>query len=267
MPKKQTCSGTKSDLLPHKPKPNSYKKTRRPTGLFVRDGAISKSTSRAVWNYFNTPDFPWEQRFKRFSTCHYNNKKFGPYVGDEQQADFERDYPAMHAMVHEATFWMNEHIAQFEPDSSFKRFKPESVNVHKHEPGWGLGAHYDDSHDEGMGIVLMITVCDPDAYNPIPREFRFTDPVGGYQYSVRTPDGNCVVFKDACYDFWRHESIRNKKQTGTALSFTVRLKSVDGYLNFKNDKKYGRGAPAAEMTAHMRMREQGMDCAPGVDMC
>ena len=262
MPK--SASGTKSDLIPYAPKP--WKKDRKPLGLFVNNNGISKETARSVWEFFDKPDFPWKQRFKRFKkTAHHNVWHCGPYVGDEQQAKFERECTPIHTMVHEATASMNEYIGQFEPDSSFRLFTPESVNVHIHKPGWGLGAHYDDSHEEGRGMVMMITVAHPDAPNPTPRTFLFTDPVGGYEWRVQTPNCNVVVFKDAAYDFWRHESIRNPNQTGDYLSLTVRKADVDGYNNRANDRKFLRGAPAAEKTSHKRMREKGWKRAPGLD--
>ena len=244
---------TNDDLLPEAPKPWAHVE---PKGLFVVEEGVNSFTAEAVWDFFNTPDFPWVQRFGvRFpKTAKFNNYRIGPFTGDDEQRAFEDKYPAVFKMCQEAVATMRAHLERKEPDSSFKHFKPESVNVHKHEPGWGLGAHYDDTHDVGHGMVLMVSITDRRHRMGQHRLFQFTDPVRGRKYGVYTPNRQVLLFKDACYDFWRHESIRDKKQTGTCLSFTIRLKSIDGYNNFSDDRKYPKGASAAAMWAHKRIR-------------
>lgn len=244
---------TNDDLMPEAPKPWAIVK---PKGLFVVEDGVDPRTASAVWDFFNTPDFPWFQRFgARFpKTAKFNNYRIGPFTGDDEQRAFEDKYPAVYTMCQEAVATMRAHLERNEPDSSFKHFKAESVNVHKHEPGWGLGAHYDDTHDVGHGMVLMVSITDPkDRIGPR-RKFMFTDPVQGRKYEVDTPNRQIILFKDECYDFWRHESIRDKHQSGTCLSFTIRLKSIDGYNNFADDRKYAKGAPAAARWAHKRLR-------------
>jgi hypothetical protein len=134
---------------------------------------------------------------------------------------------------------------------AFDVFNPETASVHKHMPNWGLGAHYDNSQDMGAGLVLMINISTDDA---VPREFMFTDPPGGRKFSVFTPDKTGVVFTGNAYDFWKHESVRNPKQSGTCYSMTIRLKSVCGYGKKASDGlEYKPGAPAAEKVAHERI--------------
>ncbi len=242
---------TNKDYLADAPKPWAIVK---PKGLFIVPDGVRLRTAEAVWDFFNTPDFPWFQRFGvRFpKTAKFNNYRIGPFMGDDEQRAFEDKYPAVYQMCQEAVAAMRAHLEAKEPDSSFKHFKAESVNVHKHEPGWGLGAHYDDTHDVGHGMVLMASISKDQLH--LPRKFMFTDPVRGRKYEVFTPNRQVLLFKDACYDFWRHESIRDKHQSGTCLSFTIRLKSIDGYNNFADDRKYPKGAPAAAMWAHKRIR-------------
>ena len=242
---------TNDDLLPEAPKPWAIVK---PKGLFIVPDGVRLRTAEAVWDFFNTPDFPWFQRFGvRFpKTAKFNNFRIGPFMGDDEQRAFEDKYPAVYQMCQEAVAAMRAHLEAKEPDSSFKHFKAESVNVHKHEPGWGLGAHYDDTHDVGHGMVLMVSISKDQLH--LPRKFMFTDPVQGRKYELFTPNRQVILFKDECYDFWRHESIRDKHQSGTCLSFTIRLKSIDGYNNFADDRKYPKGAPAAARWAHKRLR-------------
>ena len=246
---------TDADLLPEAPKPWAAVK---PKGLFIVQDGVSAGTAKDVWDFFDKPDFPWVQRFGvRFpKTAKYNNYRIGPFIGDDGERAFKDKYPAVYEMAQEAVATMREYLEDKEPDSSFKHFKPESVNVHKHEPGWGLGAHYDDTHDEGHGMVLMVSITHERHRWGTHRKFMFTDPVGGRKYEVFTPNRQVLLFKDECYDFWRHESVREKKQSGTCLSFTIRLKSIDGYNNFADNRKYPKGAPAAARWAHKRIRAQ-----------
>ena len=211
-----------------------------------------------MWDFFNAPDFPWFQRFGvRFpKTAKFNNYRIGPFTGDDEQRAFEDKYPAVYKMAQEAVATMRAHLEAKEPDGSFKHFKAESVNVHKHEPGWGLGAHYDDAHDVGHGMVLMVSIS-KDRLQPVGRRASSCSPTRCAAASTRCPHAQppeCMLFKDECYDFWRHESVRDKHQSGTCLSFTIRLKSIDGYVNFADDRKYPKGAPAAAMWAHKRIR-------------
>ena len=119
--------------------------------------------------------------------------------------------------------------------------------------------HYDNSHDEGAGLVLMINVVDgnPDDPNKVDREFLFTDPPGGRKFSVFTPAKMGVVFTGDTYDLWKHESVRNKKQTVTCYSVTIRLKKVCGYgKKVSDDLEYKAGARAAEKVAHQRIAKR-----------
>ena len=242
---------TNDDLLPEAPKPWAIVK---PKGLFIVNDGVDPRTAKDVWDFFNAPDFPWFQRFGvRFpKTAKFNNYRIGPFTGDDEQREFEDRYPAVYKMAQEAVATMRAHLEAKDPDGSFKHFKAESVNVHKHEPGWGLGAHYDDTHDVGHGMVLMVSISKDQLH--LPRKFMFTDPVRGRKYETFTPNRQVLLFKDECYDFWRHESIRDKHQSGTCLSFTIRLKSIDGYNNLADDRKYPKGAPAAARWAHKRLR-------------
>lgn len=259
MPKKQPNPNAAhtNDLIPEHPKP--WRTDKKPRGLHIIEKGISKETARRVWQFFNTPGFPWIQRFgKQYpKTAHYNNWRCGPYVTPAEGDQWFHEYPAVYDMCHEAAAAMGEHLKELQPNGSFQQFEPQSVNVHLHKPNWGLGAHYDDSHDVGKGIVLMVTIGNEATFpkeTRQPRTFRFTDPVRGRQYDVDTPCRQVLCFKDETYDEWRHESIRNPKQTGDCLSFTIRMKDCDGYLNFANDQAYPKGAPAAAKMAHKRLR-------------
>ena len=125
---------TNKDYLADAPKPWSIVK---PKGLFIVPDGVRLRTAEAVWDFFNTPDFPWFQRFGvRFpKTAKFNNYRIGPFMGDDEQRAFEDKYPAVYQMCQEAVAAMRAHLEAKEPDSSFKHFKAESVNVHKHEPG------------------------------------------------------------------------------------------------------------------------------------
>ena len=243
---------TDADLLPEAPKPWTETK---PKGLFILPKGISPKTCRDAHAFFNTPNFPWEQRWgKRFpKTAHFNNYRIGPFEGEDARREFEEKFPAVYALAHEATNQMREYLRIKDPDGAFEHFQPESVNVHKHEPGWGLGAHYDDTHDVGHGMVLMVSIYGKEDVDR-PRKFLFTDPVHGKQYTVETPNRQVLCFMREAYDFWRHESLRKHTQSDTCLSLTIRLKSIDGYVNFADDRKYPKGAPAAAMWAHKRIR-------------
>ena len=86
------------------------------------------------------------------------------------------------------------------------------------------------------------------------REFQFTDPPGGRKFGVFTPAKMGIVFTGNCYDLWKHESIRNKKQTVLCYSITIRLKNICGYGKTAADGlKFKPGAPAAEKLAHERI--------------
>ena len=100
-------------------------------------------------------------------------------------------------------------------------------------------------------MLNVVANAGPDA---IHREFRFTDPPGGRKFSIFTPGKLGVVFTGNAYDFWKHESIRNPKQTVTCYSLTIRLKSVCGYGKTVADGyKYKPGAGPAEKVAHQRI--------------
>ena len=258
MPKKMQVSRAAhaTDLMPEHPKPWTEK---QPRGLHVLDKAIGKKTATDVWKFFHTKDFPWIQRFGQQypKTAHHNLWRSGAFVGDEQQKKFAAEHPAIHAMCEEAVAAMNEHLSTKEPNSSFRGFRAESVNVHLHKPNWGLGAHYDDATDIGSGMVLMVSIGNEGTFpkeTRKPRVFRFTDPVRGRQFDVDTHCRQIILFKDDAYDFWRHESVREKKQTGDCLSFTIRMHDCDGHLNVFDSGPYPRGAPAAAKIAHKRLR-------------
>ena len=188
---------TDADLLPRRP---SREQDQAP-GLFILPKGISPKTCKDAHAFFNTPNFPWEQRWgKRFpKTAHYNNYRIGPFEGEDARREFEEKFPAVYALAHEATNQMKAYLRVKDPDGAFEHFQPESVNVHKHEPGWGLGAHYDDTHDVNHGIVLMVSIYGKEDVAR-PRKFLFTDPVHGKQYTVETPNRQVLYMREA-YDF------------------------------------------------------------------
>jgi hypothetical protein len=252
---------TKNDRIAHKPNPKKWAIVK-PNGLHIVNKAISKKTASKIKAKMLAPGFPWVQRFKRFpKTAHFNFWRIGPFVGDEQQKTFADEYPEVFALCQEAVASLKAQVAIDDPNSTFcDSFIAESVSVHRHKPNWGLGPHYDDAHDKGFGKVLMVSVGTEKQF-PLesrkPRTFLFTDPVLGRQFPVPTPSRQAVLFEGDCYDLWRHESVRDPKQTGECLSFTLRLKAVDGYAGIdQSHREYPRGAPAAEAQAHKRLREK-----------
>ena len=96
--------------------------------------------------------------------------------------------------------------------------------------GWGLGAHPDTWAPDKEGLVLMICAAKTVKYH---REFKFTCPTLGWEYSFFTPDATVVVFTDEAYDIWEHESVRSKWQDEECISMTIRIKSIDSYYGWK----------------------------------
>ena len=255
-----------------------------PIGLHVASRGISKATGRAVWDFFGKHPttgepgaFPWYQRFTRPGKYGHKNVWRSPILGLPEDGDQHRDQlPALHATIEEACAAMKTclrttiestadpetratyegQLARFE---AFAAAPTKSVNVHKHEPNWGLGAHYDDAHDPGQGMVLMVSVgneaeAQPDRTKRQPRQFRFTDPIRGYVCDVPTWTRQVLMFTGDAYEQWRHESLRRPKQTGTCISMTIRLPSVCGYAGSKYGRRYAKGPREAEAVAHLRMR-------------
>ena len=230
--------------LPDAPKP--WAKTR-PKGLHIVNGGISKPTRDKLWKFFHPKngktegdkpadgDFQWYQRFKRFpKTAHFNGWHSGKFIGAEGQQKFAETYPELYAAALEAVQSVNDSGQDMGDIPAWGNFQPESVAVMRHKPNWGLGNHYDNAHDEGVGMVMMLSISDSDT---VPRTFKFTDPPRGKQFPVETKDSQVVVFGGECYDFWQHESVRNSKQSGTTISMTIRLAGVCGA-----GKRDGHGA-------------------------
>lgn len=234
----------------------------KPIGLYTAPNAISDETHSKLLGYFDSIE--WWQRFGRQypRTAHYNyfRTTIDATEPAEIQMEFESKYPELYAAAYE-TF--NSMKSVVPAGTAFDTFKPETVSIHKHLPGWGLGAHYDNSHEKGAGLVLMLNVVANDGPGAVQREFQFTDPPGGRRFGVFTPAKLGIVFTNNAYDFWKHESIRNKKQTVTNYSITIRLKSVCGYGKTAADcLTYKPGAPAAEKLAHERIAEMRAAAIP-----
>jgi len=266
-------------VLPDAPKPW---RVVQPGGLHTFDNAISQETRDKVWTFFHPKhggvegddtavrkprdgEFEWYQRFKRFpKTAHYNAWHSGKFIGDEGATEFQAKYPALYDMATEALQQILASGQDMTDVPALGNFKPESVAVMRHCPGWGLGTHYDNSHNEGVGMVLMLSISSDDV---VPRVFQFTDPPNGRKYTVQTKDRQAVVFGGECYDYWQHESVHNKKQSGETVSMTIRLAGVCGSAmrNAEGEKiagsayrpagggQYGTGAPAAKKVAHARI--------------
>ena len=246
-----------------RPKPRNWI-TQRPIGLYTMNNAISDDTHTKLLDYFSNVE--WVQRFgKQYpGTAHYNYFHTTVDATDpaEIQTEFRAKYPELYAAAYE-TFHSMKSVVPVGTHPAFDTFAPETVSVHKHKPNWGLGCHYDNSHDEGAGLVLMLNVVANDGPGAIHREFLFTDPPGGRKFGVFTPGKMGLVFTGNAYDFWKHESIRNKKQTVTNYSITIRLKKVCGHGKTAADNlDYKPGAGPAEEVAHKRiaaMREAGVE--------
>jgi hypothetical protein len=240
--------------------------SERPRGLYTKNDAISDATHTKLLSYFDKVQ--WVQRWgtQYPGTAHYNYLHTSIDATDpaEIQTEFEAKYPELYAAAYE-TFHSMKSVVPAGTHQAFDSFAPETVSVHKHEPNWGLGKHYDNSHAEGAGLVLMLNVVKEDQTKTeqVHREFRFTDPPGGRKFGVFTPGKMGLVFTGNAYDFWMHESIRNKKQTVINYSITIRLKCVCGHGKKASDGlTYKPGPGPAEKTAHERiaaMREAGID--------
>ena len=231
--------------------------SERPRGLYLNHDAICEETHAKLLAFFSTTT--WIQRFGKTypKTAHYNYVHTSIEATDPDgiQIEFKNKYPELYAAAHE-TFESMKSSIPGDAHPAFDTFRPETVSVHKHCPGWGLGDHYDNSTDEGTGLVLMLNVVDDnlDDPNKVDREFLFTDPPSGRKFSVFTPAKMGLVFTGNAYDFWKHQSVRNKKQTVTNYSVTIRLKKVCGYGKKVSDGlAYKPGAPAAEKVAHQRI--------------
>lgn len=247
--------------LPDAPKPWAMV---RPRGLHIVNGGIRKATRDKLWKFFHPKtgtregavpgegDFPWYQRFKRFpKTAHFNGWHSGQFLGDDGQQEFANKYPELHAAALEAITSIADAGEDLRDVPNWGNFQPESVAVMRHKPNWGLGNHYDNAHDPGVGMVLMLSISDDDA---VPRIFKFTDPPRGRAFSVPTADSQVVVFGGECYDEWQHESVRNPKQSGETISMTIRLAAVCGHTG--GGGQYKTGAPAALKVAHGRIRKK-----------
>ena len=260
---KNSNINTKKVYLADCPKPW---KIEKPKGLEMYDNALSQKSRDALWKFFHPKngniepdvpniehgDFPWFQRFKRYpKTAHYNGWHSGKFWGEEEAKTFKNTYPELYDAVYEAyDFIKSQNITSI---PNIENFRPESVAVMRHKPGWGLGRHYDNSLDENKGIVLMITIADNDV---VPRTFSFVDGPRGKQFPFKTPDKQIAIFGGECYDLWQHESLRNPKQSCESISLTIRLANVCGSNDKHNIKTiYKPGAPAAMAIAHERIKK------------
>tara|TARA_B100001741_G_scaffold313582_1_gene320448 strand:- start:3053 stop:3850 length:798 start_codon:yes stop_codon:yes gene_type:complete len=209
------------------------KDTRYPKGLYIFHEGISDT--KDLLDFFENVE--WFQRFgKQYpNTAHYN--------GHHCMA---KDHKVIESAVREAI-----NIAQTKcshPALSHMKNNIDDVSVatmrHKgavREPakrgngtklvkeGWGLGSHPDTWAPDGEGLVLMICVATTSSYH---REFKFTCPALGWNYSFFTPNATVVVFTDEAYDIWEHESVRSKWQDGECISMTIRIKSIDSYYGW-----------------------------------
>ena len=262
---------------------------QRPIGLYTKNDVISDATHATLLTYFGSVD--WVQRWGRQypHTAHYNymHTKTEATDPDELQTELATKYPELCAAGQETLDSMKSIMP---PGTAFDTFAMESFAVHKHKAAdgkrlsGGLGAHYDNAHHVGQGLVMMLNVVAEDATKAVQvhREFLFTDPPGGRKFSLSTPGKMGLVFTGNAYDFWKvcarahsvmrflqktspnsylafrpaqHESVRSKKQTVTCYSITIRLKRVCGYGKTAADNlEYAPGAGPAERVAHQRIK-------------
>lgn len=247
---KKTLRKPKYVLLPYAPRP--WQTDVRPEGLHIVHNCISPDLCKRVWDFFFSDNgVHWVQRFKRFpKTAHYNSWHSGKWVGSIEQLAFKNTYPVIFELAQVASHYARHCFGDVMPQ--LMDFVVESVAVMLHRPGWGLGAHYDNAQREGTGLVLMVSItCGNDG---VPRIFRFTDPIHGFEFDVETRNGQLVVFGGRAYDYWRHESVRNKKQTSTVISLTMRLAHVCGHNQTAATQEFKPGAPNAERVCHERVR-------------
>ena len=289
MPATVKAPKAKFTPLPDAPKP--WKRVK-PNGLHIFNSGISKPTRDKLWTFFHpktggpegltdktgTPgdgEFPWYQRFKRFpKTAHFNGWHSGKFTGPDSQKNLKEKYPGLYDAAQEAIAHINGSGADLTDVPAWGGFVPESFSVMRHKPGWGLGAHYDNAHDPGVGMVLMLTLSDDDR---MPRVFKFDDTPRGREFTVRTPDSQVTLFGGECYDEWRHMSLINKHQTAECISMTIRLAGVCGsrmrdaagniipgsgsgggsaHLPATAHSGYSTGAPAAMRVAHGRIAKK-----------
>jgi len=263
-----TTKAPKAKFVPLPDAPTPWKRVK-PGGLHIFHNAITKRTRDNLWKFFHPKtggpegittrtgapedgEFPWYQRFKRFpKTAHFNGWHSGKYLGTDGGELFAKDWPELYAAITEAIRGINNSNVDMSDVPSWGGFVPESVSSMRHKKDWGLGAHYDNAHDEGVGVVVMLSISADDT---VPRRFKFDDPPRGRQFELNTPDSSLVVFGGECYDEWRHMSLHNKHQAAECISMTVRLAGVCG--NGGTSGSYSTGAPAAQRVAHGRIAKK-----------
>ena len=191
--------------------------TPPPAGLTVFP-ALCETSQAALLDHFQNVE--WFQRFgKRFpKTAHYN--------GHHCMLEDPAHSAVLKPIVLEAIAKAMRHCSHPALEQMAANPSEVAVATMKHEPGWGLGAHVDVYAPKGRGLVLMVTVADTQRVH---RTFRFSQPETKKRYDIPTPSGLGIVFCDAAYEQWLHESVKNKKQDGTCISLTIRLREIDGY--------------------------------------
>jgi hypothetical protein len=113
----------------------------RPSGLYVKPDAISDETHSELLDFFSKVQ--WIQRWGKTypKTAHYNYFHTSISANDDAgiQAEFQSKYPELYKLAHE-TFESMKSVIPQGTHPAFDNFAPETVSVHKHAPGWGLGA-------------------------------------------------------------------------------------------------------------------------------
>lgn len=205
--------------------------TMRPQGLYVIENGIS--SSKELLDFFANVE--WFQRFgKQYpTTAHYNGHHC--MAKDHkviENAVMEAIEVAQTKCNHTALNYMKNNlhdvsVATMRHKGAVREKSKRGTKLIKE--GWGLGSHPDTWAPDGEGLVLMICAANTVLHH---REFKFTCPALGWEYSFFTPNATIVVFTEEAYDIWEHESIRSKWQDGECISMTIRIKSIDSYYGW-----------------------------------
>ena len=200
-------------------------------GLYIIHNAID-STSE-ILEFFQNVE--WFQRFgKQYpKTAHYNGHHCmaqdykiieNTVVQAIKAAQIECKHHALEYMknnLHDVS------VATMRHKGAIR--EPAKCGTKLIKEGWGLGSHPDTWAPDGEGLVLMICAARTITHH---REFKFTCPALGLEYSFYTPNGTIVVFTNDAYDIWEHESVRSKWQDEECISMTIRIKSIDSYYGW-----------------------------------
>lgn len=183
----------------------------QPKGLYIINDALQNSEK--LLNFFANVE--WFQRFgKQYpNTAHYNGHHcMAKDYKEIECAVIEAINQAQTKCNHSALQYMKNNlhdvsVATMRHKGAIREKRKRGSGTKLVKEGWGLGSHPDTWAPDGEGLVLMICAANTVVHH---REFKFTCPALGWEYSFSTPNATIVVFTEEAYDIWEHESVRSK---------------------------------------------------------